>query len=239
MNLAITIFRCLLPCALSALVACAPLATQQAEYPVGRVRLALPAGSWEDLGMSSQAVPLLPEPGERIALQTRTVALRDAQQQVVALLRVRANRSNFLQGPMYWPGNCPAQRGMVVEDATQGSPVRVDCLRLKRWVDGLQWLEQNQPDFARVLAGHKLRPGLPYSYLSHHYATESGATVTVDVLVDQRLLSARTRNNDEFLVAGRPALQWGHALAQAVRVSTGMMDGFLAIPPFPFTPTPL
>ncbi len=33
---------------------------------------------------------------------------------------------------------------------------------------------------------------------------------------------------------GRPALQWGHALAQAVRVSTGMMDGYLAVPPFPY-----
>ena len=43
------------------------------------------------------------------------------------------------------------------------------------------------------------------------------------------------RNNHEFLAAGWPALQWGRDLAQAVRVSTGMMvDGYLAIPPFLF-----
>jgi len=75
--------------------------------------------------------------------------------------------------------------------------------------------------------------------MSYRYATVGGATVTVDALVDQRLLSPKTRNNQEFLAAGRPALQWGRDLAQAVRVSTGMMDGYLAIPPFPFAaPSP-
>ena len=115
-----------------------------------------------------------------------------------------------------------------------GSRVRVDCLRFKRWVDGAQWLEKNQPDFAQWLAGRKLAVSAPYSYMSYRYATEGGAMVAVDVLADQRLLRPRTRNNEEFLVACRPALQWGHELAQAVRVSTGMMDGYLAIPPFPY-----
>ena len=74
----------------------------------------------------------------------------------------------------------------------------------------------------------------PYTYLSYRYVTEAGVWVTVDALVDQRLLRPATRNNEEFLVAGRPALQWGHDLAQSVRVSASMMDGHLAIPPFPF-----
>ena len=51
MNLATTTFKCLLAAALVALAGCASLATQQAEYPVGRVRLALPAGAWEGLGV--------------------------------------------------------------------------------------------------------------------------------------------------------------------------------------------
>ncbi|HRM93722.1 hypothetical protein [Diaphorobacter limosus] len=223
-----------MPCALLTLTACAPLASQQAEYPAGRARLALPAGAWEDLGTSDQAVRLLPQPDGRIALQSRVLGLRGAQQELLAVLRVQTNRGNDWQGPMFWTGSCLPQQGVAVEDATKGSRVRVDCLRFKRWVDGPQWLEKNQPDFARWLLGRKLAVSAPYSYMSYRYATEGGAMVAVDVLADQRLLRPRTRNNEEFLVAGRPALQWGHELAQAVRVSTGMMDGYLAIPPFPY-----
>ena len=62
--------------------------------------------------------------------------------------------------------------------------------------------------------------------------------MTVEALIDQRLLRPTTRSNDEFLVAGRPALQWAQDLALAVRQSASMMDGHLAIPPFPF-PTPI
>ena len=232
--MAISTIKCLLPCALLTLTACAPLASQQAEYPAGRARLALPAGAWEDLGTSDQAVRLLPQPDGRIALQSRVLGLRGAQQELLAVLRVQTNRGNDWQGPMFWTGSCLPQQGVAVEDATKGSRVRVDCLRFKRWVDGPQWLEKNQPDFAQWLLGRKLAVSAPYSYMSYRYATEGGAMVAVDVLADQRLLRPRTRNNEEFLVAGRPALQWGHALAQAVRVSTGMMDGYLAIPPFPY-----
>ena len=234
MNQVISTLRCLLPCVLVALAACAPLPSQHAEYPAGRARLALPAGAWEDLGADDQAVRLLPEPEGSIALQTRTVALRGARQELLAVLRVQANRTNDWQGPMLWPGNCPPQEGVVVEDASKGSRVRVDCLRFKRWVVGPQWLEKNQPGLAQWLAGRKLALSPPYSYMSYRYAAESGAMVAVDVLADQRLLSPKTRNNEEFLAAGKPALQWGHDLAQAVRVSAAMMDGYLAIPPFPF-----
>jgi hypothetical protein len=44
----------------------------------------------------------------------------------------------------------------------------------------------------------------------------------VDAVVDQRLVSIR------------PALQWSQDLAQAARLSVGMLDGYLAVPPFPF-----
>ena len=234
MTLTILTIRCLLPCALVALTACTPLSSQQAEYPVGRARLALPPGVWEDLGASDEAVPLLPEPDGRIALQTRTMGLRGAHQELLAVLRVQTNRSNDRAPAVYWPGHCLPQQGVTVEDVTMGSRVRVDCLRFKRWMDGSQWLAKNQPDLAQWLAGRKLALSSPHSHMSYRYATVGGATVTVDALVDQRLLSPKTRNNQEFLAAGRPALQWGRDLAQAVRVSTGMMDGYLAIPPFPF-----
>ncbi|MBS0293423.1 MAG: hypothetical protein JSS01_13015 [Proteobacteria bacterium] len=235
MSLMITTIRRLLPCALVVLAACAPLSPEP-HYPVGRARLALPPGAWQDLGVADEAVATLPAPVGRIALQTRAVALRGAQQQLLAVLRVQTNRDNYPRESVYWPGDCPRQTGVLVEDATRGSPVRVDCLRLKRWAGSAQWLEKSEPDFAQWLEQHKLALDKPYSYLSYRYASTGGALVQVDALVDQRLLTPRVRNNEEFLLAGRPALQWGHDLRQAVRVSTGMMDGYLAIPPFPMAP---
>ena len=53
------------------------------------------------------------------------------------------------------------------------------------------------------------------------------------VLADSRLLEPVTRNNAEFLSAGVPVVTWSRELAQAVRVSTGMMDGRLNVPAFP------
>lgn len=240
MTLMISTIRGLLPCALAVLAACAPLSPQQTEYPVGRTRMVLPQpGAWEDLGTFDEAIPLLPEPEDRIPLQTRAVGLRGPQKELLAVLLVQTNSANYPREPVRWSGNCPPQQGVTVEDATVGSHVRVDCLRLKRWVDSPQWLQKNQPGLAQWLGSRQIALGKPYSHVSYRYATEGGALVSVQALVDQRLLRPKTSNNEEFLLAGRPALQWGHDLAQAARVSAGMMDGYLAIPPFPYpAPTP-
>ncbi|MBS0392000.1 MAG: hypothetical protein KGM60_01150 [Comamonadaceae bacterium] len=239
MKLMISTIRRLLPCTLVVLAACAPLAPQQGQYPVGRAQMALPPGAWQDLEVADEAVAVLPAPIGRIALQTRAVDLRGAQQELLAVLRVQTNRDNYPRESVYWTGDCPRQAGVLVEDATQGSPVRVDCLRLKRWAGSAQWLEKSEPDFAQWLDRHKLALDKPYSYLSYRYASTGGALVQVEALVDQRLLTPPVRNNEEFLRAGRPALQWAHDLRQAVRVSAGMMNGYLAIPPFPMaTPVP-
>jgi hypothetical protein len=229
MTLMISPFRCLLPCVLAVLtVACAPLAVPpQTEYPVGRARLVLPGG-WEDLGAASAATPAVPVP-----LETRAAGLRGAQGEWLAVLRVQTNRTGDLRGSPPGAGYCPPQRDVTVEDATAGSPVRADCLRLKRWGSSAQWLEKNRPDLVQWLGSRAIALSQPYTYLHYRYVTEAGAWVDVDALVDQRLLRPKTSNNDEFLAAGRPALKWGHDLAQAARLSVGMMDGYLAIPPFP------
>ncbi|WP_232727698.1 hypothetical protein [Acidovorax sp. 69] len=172
-------------------------------------------------------------------VQTRAVGLRGERGGWLAVLRVQTNRNGDLSGSPQGAGYCPSQRDVTVEDAAAGSPVRADCLRLKNWGSSAQWLEKNRPDLVQWLGTRQIALNQPYSYLSYRYATESGAWVEVDALVDQRLLRPKTRNNEEFLVAGRPALQWGHDMAQAVRLSVGMMDGYLAIPPFPFAaPSP-
>ena len=199
----------------------------QAEYPVGRARLVLPPGAWQDLGTSDEAAG-------RAALQTRAAGLRGAQGEWLAVLRVQTNRTGNLHGFAQGAGDCPPQRDVTVEDAAAGSPVRADCLRFKNWGSSAQWLEKNRPDLVQWLAGRQVSLSQPYSHLNFRYVTEAGIWVEVDALMDQRLLRPKTRNNEEFLVAGRPALQWGHDLAQATRVSAAMMDGYLEIPPFPY-----
>ncbi len=227
MTLMISKFRYLLPCALAVMVAgCAPLTVPpKAEYPVGRARLVLPPGGWQDLGSSDEA---------RATLQTRSVGLRGAQGEWLAVLRVQTNSTGALPGNPLAAGDCPPQQDVMVADAAAASPVRADCLRFKNWASSARWLEKNRPDLVQWLGSHQVALNQPYSYLSYRYGTQAGAWVVVEALVDHRLLSARARNNEEFLAAGRPAQQWGRELAQAARLSVGMMDGYLAVPPFPF-----
>ena len=237
MTLMISKFRRLLPFALVVLtVACAPLTVPpKAEFPVGRARLVLPPGAWQDLGTADEA---LPGTAGRMSLQTRSAGLRGVQGEWLAVLRVQTNRTGDLTGSPQGAGYCPSQQDVTVEDAAAGSPLRADCLRLKRWGSSAQWLEKNRPDLVQWLGNRQITLSQPYSHVSYRYVTEAGLWVAVDALVDQRLLRPKTHNNEEFLVAGRPALKWGHDLAQAARLSAGMLDGYLAIPPFPFTATP-
>ncbi|RYF42225.1 MAG: hypothetical protein EOO27_45420 [Comamonadaceae bacterium] len=121
-----------------------------------------------------------------------------------------------------------------MEDATARSPVRIDCLRFKRWANNADWMEKNHPDVVRWMAEHKAAPLNPYSHLNYRFATQGGSYIEVHAMVDQRLVQPRARTNDEFLRAGLPALAWSHQVAEAARVSTGMADGFFPVPPFPF-----
>ena len=136
MTLTISKFRRLLPLlpvlAVTVFtVACAPLTVPpQSEYPVGRGRLVLPPGAWQDLGTSGEAVT---GSGGRTSLQTRDVALRGAQGEWLAVLRVQTNVTSDLRGSPQGVGYCPAQQDVMVKDAADGSPVRADCLRIKLW----------------------------------------------------------------------------------------------------------
>ena len=179
---------------------------------------------------------LRPQSGftHRRSAGTRSVALRGAQGEWLAVLRVQTNRTGALAGFPLGPGDCPRQQNVLVTDPAAGSPVRADCLRLKNWGTDAKWLEKNRPDLVQWLGNHQVMLKPPYSYLSYRYATQAGAWVAVDALVDQRLLAPRARTNEEFLLAGLPAQQWSQDLAQAARLSVGMADGYLAVPPFPF-----
>ncbi|MFY3385852.1 hypothetical protein [Paracidovorax sp. MALMAid1276] len=229
MTLMISKFRWLLSCSLVlVLAACAPLTVPpKEEFPAGRARLVLPPGTWQDLGSIDETVGGVP-------LQTRSVGLRGAQGEWMAVLRVQTNRGGALSGGAPWSGECPRARDVTVDDAAKESPVRADCLRFKRWASSGDWLLKNEPELARWASGQRISWSQPYSHLGYRYATDRGALVAVDALVDHRLLRPKTQNNEEFLTAGRPALAWSHALAEAARLSVGMVDGYLAVPPFPY-----
>lgn len=228
--------------ALAALGACAARQTAPAPLLAGRAQLVLPPGEWQDLGLSDQALTLLPEVGATLPLQTRTVGLRGPGDTWLALLRVQTNRTGQqMHWETRWTDTCPQQKDMLVEDATAvttakgtlTSHVRVDCLRFKRFANNEGWMEQSQPVMAQWLSQHNAAPSLPYSHLHYRYATQGGAYVDIQAVVDQRLLRPPTHNNHEFLAAGRPGQAWVHALALAGRQSTALLDGMLAIPPFP------
>jgi hypothetical protein len=223
-------------CAASALAACAPLDSGKTEYPVGRGRLALPPGDWVSLDRSDEALPLLPESGATVPLQTRAVGLRGKNKEWLAVLLVQTNSTNSPRPPTLWTGACPPQQGVVVEVATIRSAVRIDCLRFKRWADNEYWLDKNYPLLAQWLTRKGVAPSQPYSHMNYRYATEGGAYIEVNALVDQRLLRPKTQSNEQFLRAGLPAQEWMHQLTQAARQSTSMMDGYLAVPSFPIAP---
>ena len=224
--------------AAAVLAGCAPLQAPGRGVAVGRASLQLPGGAWQALQVSDEVLALWPAPVSSVPLQTRVVGLRGTDQQWLALLWVQTNHDNTPHPPLLWTGaTCPQQRGTLVEDIAQGSPVRIDCLRFKRWAASNQWLEKNEPLLVQWLADHQVAvPGVPYSHLNYRYATLGGAYVQVQALVDQRLLTPDTRNSEEFLRSGQPAYTWVHQVAQAARQSTADLNGILPFPPFPIDP---
>ena len=229
--------------ALGGLTACAPLQTTPMPLTVGRAQLVLPPGEWVDFGASDQALTLLPEVGATLPLQTRTVGLRGpgTGSPWLAVLQVQTNNTNYLRATTRWTDTCPQQKGVLVEDATAAetskgtltSHVRIDCLRFKRLANHDGWMATNQPVLAQWLSSHNAVPSLPYSHLHYRYATQGGAYVDIQAVVDQRLLRPPTRSNQEFLAAGRPGQAWIHELALAARQSTAQLDGKLPVPAFP------
>lgn len=216
-----------------ALSGCAPVSPYLETYQVGRATLELPPGDWVELGQSEEVLPLFPELGDTVPLQTRAVGLRGPDQDWLAILVVQTNSTNSPRPHTLWTASCPRQRGVLVEDATAASPVRVDCLRFKRWAQPGSWLEKNDPVLSQWLSVGKVNTDHPVSHVNYRYATEGGAYVQINALVDQRLLTPPTRNNEEFLRSGQPAQVWIHQLAQAARLSVGALNGYLPVPSFP------
>ena len=199
----------------------------------GRVTIGLPAGDWVDLGAGQELLPASGQGPAAIALASRAVGLRGSQGEVQAVVLVLANVDANPVQVTQWGQACEAGPGMRAFDGAKDSPERVDCLRIKRRAVANGWLGDNEPQVNQWLAARNIP--LPYNAMlvSHQFGNKAGAYVAAYVLADSRLLEPATRNNTEFLNAGVPAVTWSRELAQAVRVSTGMMDGRLNVPAFP------
>ncbi|RZJ56152.1 MAG: hypothetical protein EON49_18575 [Acidovorax sp.] len=128
-------------CGVLAVSGCAPIPAGPTEYSAGRTRVVLPSVEWEDLGATNESFTLHPLPGA-LPLQTRAVALRGAHRELLAVMLVQTNRTDIPRDPMHWTGKCPLQQDVTVEDATARSPVRIDCLRFKRWANNADWMEK-------------------------------------------------------------------------------------------------
>ncbi|WP_287965823.1 hypothetical protein [Diaphorobacter sp.] len=218
--------------ALLSLVACAP--AQPDLVRVGRAELQLPAGTWQSLGGNAEQFDVRPDDtAHDLPMQTRAVALRGRAKEPLAVLVVQTNASNHPRDTTLWTAACLPQKGVQVEDAARGSPVRIDCLRYKRSAGTDGYLASARPALAQWLTQQQAVPANPYSHVSYRYSTPEGGYVSVDVLADRRLLRPTVRNNEEFLRAGRPAQEWMEQLAQAARQSITMLDGRFVVPPFP------
>lgn len=220
--------------ALSALLVagCAPM--QPELVRVGRAQLELPPGQWTALAGDSTVFDVLPDDvSHDLPMDSRLMALRSSSGELLASVLVQTNATNYPRDTTLWTWSCPAQKGVQVEDGAQGSSVRIDCLRYRRRADLDGYLAASRPQLARTLVAHQAVPAQPHSHIAYRYSTPEGGFIAVDVLADQRLLRPATHNNMEFLRAGRPVQEWMQQLREAARLSTAMMDGRFALPPFP------
>lgn len=220
-------------CALT-LGACAVPEPSRGE--VGRYKLALPeAARWTEIpvGEMFQAPLAVAGAPDAMPLRTRAWGLpaADGAWQAVAVLHVGDARRSTVTS---WAHVCPQQRGVVVTDEAAGSATRIDCLRLRRWALVEDWLDRQRPDIAQWAKQQSVRLAGSPAMVSHMFTTANGEFLMLDLLVDQRLVRPDTRDNEAFLRAGIPAQEWSERVAQSVRVASGMMDGHLALPPFPF-----
>lgn len=202
----------------------------------GRVQVTLPSEqAWVELGGGDEALDAVDKNGAPTALPTRVFGLRapgkDAP--LLAVFVVQANRSGDVKDRHFGVNACPEERGVYVDDRAAKSPTRIDCLRFKRWADGYDWLAKSYPVVSAYLTRLQVAALKPYGYLNFRYNTEAGAYVSVQVLVNRQLVQPSTRNNDDFLVSGQPALIWAQQVAQAARVSAASLDGALLLPAFP------
>ncbi|MFG5778906.1 hypothetical protein ACFIQF_17710 [Comamonas sp. J-3] len=222
--------------ALALLAACAQVKPDMVQ--VGRTQVGLDANpelQWKYWGTDSEILNVLPEDlSKNKPLTAKLWQMRTTLGELVGVMSVRSNVDSLDNRNTVWTEDCPKQKGVLVE-RTQGLNVgRVDCLRIKRTANSMDWLAANDPAMAARLEAAGVFFARPVSYVSYQYTTSNGGYVEVQVLADHRLVRPQTRNSVDFLAAGRPLVDWSQELALSVRQSTGYLNGVMNVPPFPY-----
>jgi hypothetical protein len=198
--------------------------------PAGHVSLMLPGSGWTPLGPVASVT--VPSGGAEAPAQRQVMALPNPQGGWLATVVLTATRAHTWQAPDQPPRCVPAPAEQV-ESLVSTGPTRIDCLRARLYASQQGWMQKHHADADAVFQSLQALPPAPYAWASHTYTTDSGIYIRLDMVMDQRLVEPKTRSNAEFLEAGRPFEAWTRQLARAVRTSSGMWDGRLALPPFP------
>lgn len=223
--------------AVAALTACAPMSPNAEQ--VGRTMVSMdsnPDLQWKYWGTDSEILNVLPaDMAKDKPLQAKLWQMRTTLGELVGVMSVQSNVDQLDNRNTVWTEDCPKQKGVLVE-RTQGLNVgRMDCLRIKRTANSVDWLAENDPDMSARLSAAGVYFARPVSYVSYQFTTSNGGYVEVQVLADHRLVRPQTRSSVDFLSAGRPLVQWSQDMSLAVRQSTAYWNGVLNVPPFPFS----
>ncbi|MEG0923270.1 MAG: hypothetical protein RSD57_19155 [Comamonas sp.] len=206
---------------------------------VGRTMVSMdsnPDLQWKYWGTDSEILNVLPaDMAKDKPLQAKLWQMRTTLGELVGVMSVQSNVDQLDNRNTVWTEDCPKQKGVLVE-RTQGLNVgRMDCLRIKRTANSVDWLAENDPDMSARLSAAGVYFARPVSYVSYQFTTSNGGYVEVQVLADHRLVRPQTRSSVDFLSAGRPLVQWSQDMSLAVRQSTAYWNGVLNVPPFPFS----
>lgn len=197
----------------------------------GHVTLTLPGSGWTPLGPVESVT--VPSGASEAPAQRQVMGLPNPQGGWLATVVLTATRAQTWQAPDQ-PPRCVPAPAEHVERLEATGPTRIDCLRGRLYASQQGWMQKHHPDADAVLQTLQALPPAPYAWASHTYTTDSGIYIRLDMVMDQRLVEPKTHSNAEFLVAGRPFEAWSRQLGRAVRTASGLVDGRLVVPPFPF-----
>jgi hypothetical protein len=198
---------------------------------VGRVKLTLPKGEW--ITVSTKERPLLysGDTVGKIPAQTTVRVLLDDDKYLLAVVFMRAGEYGLASGAtLQWADRCKKTGTEYLDDGTQGSFTKLDCLRLTRNVKPDTWLQKN----AKQAYADLEKLGVKYethSYIVRHdIGTDNGTFINTTVVIPYGTLRGIPEADVKGKYPRMPGVAYGQLLAEAARKSTRTMSGEFVVP---------
>ena len=207
------------------------------EFKIGRATLVLPDGNWVVLSENDASNSYGGDASGNIPAQAKWLALVDNNNQILALLGVRAAGSAVAGVKMSWNDRCKAQQNQTYHyDATRGSLQDLDCLR--SWESGNfeAWLKRFAPKNLEAVneKGYKL-PTTPVQF-RHDIGTDNGTFINSTLFLASNFQGLPTGGPLQTNTTGREELaRWLEAYAVAARSSARSFSGNLVVPAINFS----